>query len=93
MTSLKACDWSGYIFGASASPESFTKNCLCHPLPLSVHGGQHDAKYVTFELLLRTAFVADKNWGFVLEPARIWSGTVLELRTSLCDDVELVFEL
>ena len=33
------------------------------------HGGQHDTKYVTFELLLHAAFVADEIWGFMLEPA------------------------
>ena len=37
----------------------------------AVHGGQHDTKYVTFELLLRAAFVADEIWGFMREPARI----------------------
>ena len=36
----------------------------------AVHGGQHDTKYVTFELLLHAAFVADEIWGFMLEPAR-----------------------
>ena len=36
----------------------------------TVHGGQHDTKYVTFELLLHAAFVADEIWGFMLEPAR-----------------------
>ena len=36
----------------------------------AVHGDQHDTKYVTFELLLHAAFAADKNWGFMLEPAR-----------------------
>ena len=36
----------------------------------TVHGGQHDTKYVTFELLLHAAFVADAIWGFMLEPAR-----------------------
>ena len=40
---------------------------------MTVHGGQHDTKYVTFELLWHAAlFVADKIWGGVmLEPARI----------------------
>ena len=33
----------------------------------TVHGGQHDTKYVTFELLLHAAFVADEIWGFTLE--------------------------
>ena len=37
----------------------------------TVHGGQHDTKYVTFELLMHAAFVADEIWGFMLEPARI----------------------
>ena len=36
----------------------------------TVYGGQHDTKYVTFELLLHAAFVADEIWGFMLEPAR-----------------------
>ena len=70
MTSLKVCDWSGHIFGASASPRSLTKNPAMSPSPI-VHGGQHDdTKYVTFELLLHAAFVADELWGFMLEPAR-----------------------
>ena len=38
----------------------------------TVHGGQHDCKYVTLELLLHAAFVADEIWGFMLEPARIY---------------------
>ena len=37
----------------------------------AVHGGQHDTKYVTFELLLHAAFVVDQIWGDMLEPARI----------------------
>ena len=37
----------------------------------TVHGGQRDAKYVTFELLLHAAFGPDKNGGYMLEPARI----------------------
>ena len=36
----------------------------------TVHGGQHDTKYVTFELLMHAAFVADEILGFMLEPAR-----------------------
>ena len=35
-------------------------------------GGQHDTKYVTFELLMHAAFVADEIWGFMIEPARIY---------------------
>ena len=33
----------------------------------TVHGGQHDTKYVTFELLLDGAIVTDENWGDMLE--------------------------
>ena len=69
LTSLKACDRSGYIFGASASPRSLTKNLSMSPSS-TVDGGQHDAKCVTFELLLYAAFVADESWGVMLEPAR-----------------------
>ena len=36
----------------------------------TVHGGQHDIKYVTFVLILQAAFVADEIWGSMLEPAR-----------------------
>ena len=40
-------------------------------LPSStVHGGQHDAKYVNFEFLLHAAFVTDEIW---LEPARSYA--------------------
>ena len=70
LTSLKVCDWSGHIFGASASSRSLTKK---NPMSLSstVHGGQHDTKYVTFELLMHAAFSwLTKFWGFMLEPAR-----------------------
>ena len=69
LTFLKACDWSGHILGASASPKSLTKKLAMSPSS-TVHGGQHDTKCVTFELLLHAAFVADEIWGFMLEPAR-----------------------
>ena len=36
----------------------------------TVQGGQHDTKYVTFELLLHVVFVADEIWGFMPELAR-----------------------
>ena len=41
------------------------------PPSSTVHGGQHDTKYVTFELLMHAALVADENWSFMLEPARM----------------------
>ena len=40
------------------------------PPSSTVHGGQHDTKYVAFQLLMHAAFVADEIWGFMLEPAR-----------------------
>ena len=36
IASFKACDWSGRIFGASASPRSSTQNWLWHPLSLFI---------------------------------------------------------
>ena len=72
LTSLKACDWSGHIFGASASVRLLTKKLAIMSPSSTVHGGQHGTKYVTFELLLHAAFVADEIWGFMLEPARIY---------------------
>ena len=36
----------------------------------TVHGGQNDTKYVTYELLMHAALVADEIWGGALEPAR-----------------------
>ena len=76
LTSLKVCDWSGHIFGASASPRSLTKKLAMSPSS-TVHGGQHDTKYVTFELLMHAAFVADEIWGFMPEPARIQIGNII----------------
>ena len=69
LTSLKVCDWSGHIFGASASPRSLTKKLAMSPSS-TVHGGQDDTEVVTFVLLSHEAFVADKIWGFTLERAR-----------------------
>ena len=74
MTSVKVCDWSGHLFGVrSASPRPLTKKLAMSPSS-TVHGGQHDSKYcyVTFELLMHAAFVADEIWGFMLEQARTW---------------------
>ena len=39
------------------------------PPSSTVHGGQHDTKYVTFELLWHAAFVANVFFYFLLEPA------------------------
>ena len=52
LTSSKVCDWSEHIFGASASPRSFPKK-LTMSNSSTVHGGQHDTKYVTLELLMQ----------------------------------------
>ena len=39
-------------------------------LSSNVHGGHHHTKFVTFELLMYAALVADEIWGFMLETAR-----------------------
>ena len=76
----------------------YKKNWLFHRLPRTVHGGQHDTKNVTFELLLHEAFVADENWGFSLCLNQLvikktgsaqnfnWTGKFAKLRdtTSIC---------
>ena len=59
LTSLKVFDWSGHIFGASARPRSLTKELVMPPLS-TVHRGQHGTTYVTFEILVHAAFVADE---------------------------------
>ena len=46
----------------------------------TVHGGQHDTKYVTLELLLHVAFVADEIWGFTPGPARILYSEYVRVR-------------
>ena len=40
----------------------------------TVHEGQNDTKYLTFELLMLAALVADEIWGIMLEPARTGTG-------------------
>ena len=55
LATLKACDWSRHIFGASASPSSATsKNWLCHPFQLFMEVSMipNTSKKVTFELFL-----------------------------------------
>ena len=69
LTSLKVCDWSRHIFGASASPRSFIEKTAMSPSS-TVHGSPHDTNYMTFELLMHAAFVADEIWGSMLGPAR-----------------------
>ena len=52
----------------------------------TVHGGQHDTKYVTFELLMHAAFVADEILGFMLEPARMTS--MYNAVKMVCEDLK-----
>ena len=85
LTSLKVCDWSGHIFATSASPRSLTKKMAMSPSS-TVHGGQHDTKYVTFELLMHAAFVADEILGFMLEPARMTS--MYNAVKMVCEDLK-----
>ena len=57
---------------------SIQNNWPCHSLPLFMAVSMTPNKtYVTLELLLLAAFVADQNWGFMLEPALRSSGSVL----------------
>ena len=63
--------WSGHIFDASASPRSLNKKQAMSPSS-TVHGGQYDTTYVTVELILHAALVADEIWDDMLEPARSW---------------------
>ena len=64
--------------------DTFNKKMAMSPSS-TVHGGQHDARYVTFELLMHAAFVADEIWGFMLEPAR----SVVETRARFFRQVSL----
>ena len=68
---MKVCDWSGHIFGASASPRSLTKKMAIHRLPLLLMAVSMipNTRYVTFELIKHAALVADER-GFMVEPAR-----------------------
>ena len=53
-----------------------TKKLAMPPSCTAVHGGQHDIKYVTFELLLHAAFVADETLGDMLENQLVCDTTV-----------------
>ena len=70
LTSLKVCDWSGHIFGASASPKSLTKKRLCHPLPLIMAVSMIPNMWHSSCERMRHSWLT-KFWGFMLEPARM----------------------
>ena len=57
----------------------------------TVHGGQHDTKYVTLELLWQAAFVADEIWGFMLEPTRRHVGNAMPCHRTM--EPEYIFIL
>ena len=65
-TSLKVCDWSGHIFGASVIPTSLTKKNWLLLYVTLFHCSWRSAWYQIW-------FVADDIWGFMLEPARIYT--------------------
>ena len=68
-TSLESCDLSGHIFGASVSLKCpHKKNWLSHPLPLFMAASMMPNMWHSSDL--HAAFVGDKIWGDVLEPAR-----------------------
>ena len=54
----KARGWSGYVFAASANPETSSKKLAMSPSS-TVYGRQCATKYVTFEQILQAAFAAD----------------------------------
>ena len=51
----------------------------------TVHGGQHDTRYVAFELLMHAAFVADEICVFMLEPASIQCATY-DVQYLMCEE-------
>ena len=53
----------------------------------TVHGGQHDTKHVTFELLLVATLVADDSLGSMLQAARKLFSLMLEYLSQTCDSV------
>ena len=85
-TWLFECLWlSGHIFGTIASHRQVINTKMPKSPSSTVDGGQYDTKYVTFELLSHAAFMADKNWGFTLEPARIYDVCEWNLRYMVTD--------
>ena len=60
----------------------YQKNCLCDPLPLFMAFSMIP-KYVTFELLLRSAFVAGVDWGLTLGLNQLVLHTVRGIRWDL----------
>ena len=85
LTSLKVGDWSGHIFGASASPRPLTKNLLWHPLPLimavsMISNMWHSSCYcmrhswlTKFGVLCLNQLVFDRWCGFqVIDPTVAW---------------------
>ena len=66
----------GWDTFSAVAPVLGPKQKLAMSPSSTVHGGQHDTKYVTFELLLRAAFLADIFWGDKLEPARTTTAAV-----------------
>ena len=57
----------------------------------TVDGDQHDTRYVTFELLMHAAFVADEIWGFMLEPARTY--LVCDTRVDIACGIRGVYKI
>ena len=69
LTSLKVCDLVGTHFRRQRQSLALNKKMAISPFS-TVHGGQHDIKYLAFELPMHAAFVAVEIWGFMPEPAR-----------------------
>ena len=61
MTISKASGRWGHVFTTSASPiNRFSIKKLAMSPSSTVHGGEHESKYVAIELLLHAVFVADE---------------------------------
>ena len=61
LASLKACDWSGHIFGASANRRSLKKR-VCHSLPLFVVSMIY--QICGIRVAIACGIVADKSLGW-----------------------------
>ena len=59
---LKVCDWSGHLFGASASPRSLTKKMAMSPSS-TVHGGQQDTKTCGIRVAIACGIRGWRNLG------------------------------
>ena len=92
LTSLKACDWSGHIFGANASPRCLTrKRWLCH-LPLFKAVSMILSMWQSRCYCMRHSWL--KKISDMLEPARmrIWGAFAQNKQAVWCKICEFCLE-